>query len=321
MAKENIGDIRHFTDGCFDLTHFGHTNFFRQAKGLGGRLIVGLHSDEEIEIHKKRKPIYTMEERAKMVRAIKWVDEVVEGVPYVTTVKVLEKYNCNFCIHADDITVTADGRDTYQEVKDANRFKTVPRTPGVSTTKLRRKIREVSGNHKQDNTETPLTDSHEFITDVLTLKQFLEGIIPAENKDKIIYVDGSFDLFHGGHVDFLEKALQQGTYLIVGLHSDEEVRRRKGPQYPLINLLQRAMNVLSYRYVSNVILDAPYQITEQLMEEYKIDLVIHGQAPILENEEEMDRYKVPIAQNKFRIIDSGNDMTTEDLINRIANTP
>ena len=49
------------------------------------------------------------EERYKMVRAIKWVDEVVEAAPYVTTVETLDKYDCDFCVHGDDITMTADG--------------------------------------------------------------------------------------------------------------------------------------------------------------------------------------------------------------------
>jgi ethanolamine-phosphate cytidylyltransferase len=34
-----------------------------------------------------------------MVRGIKWVDEVVEGVPYVTTLETLDKYHCDFCVH------------------------------------------------------------------------------------------------------------------------------------------------------------------------------------------------------------------------------
>lgn len=37
--------------------------------------------------------------RYKMVRGIKWVDEVVEGAPYVTTLDTLDKYDCDFCVH------------------------------------------------------------------------------------------------------------------------------------------------------------------------------------------------------------------------------
>ena len=43
-----------------------------------------------------------------MVRAIKWVDQVVENAPYVTTLETLIEYNCAFCVHGDDITVTSD---------------------------------------------------------------------------------------------------------------------------------------------------------------------------------------------------------------------
>lgn len=52
----------------------------------------------EIAKH-KGPPVFTQEERYKMVRAIKWVDEIVEGAPYVTTLETLDKYNSDFCVH------------------------------------------------------------------------------------------------------------------------------------------------------------------------------------------------------------------------------
>ena len=66
-----------------------------------------------------------------MVRAIKWVDEVVEGAPYITTLETLEKYNCDFCVHGDDITLSADGVDTYHLVKTAGKYKECSRTQGM----------------------------------------------------------------------------------------------------------------------------------------------------------------------------------------------
>lgn len=57
-----------------------------------------------------------------------------EGAPYVTTVATLDRYNCDFCVHGDDITLTADGKDTYAEVKAAGRYKECSRTAGISTT-------------------------------------------------------------------------------------------------------------------------------------------------------------------------------------------
>lgn len=109
----------------------------------------------EITKH-KGPPVFTEQERYKMVRAIKWVDQVVEDAPYVTTLETLEQYDCAFCVHGDDITVrkidilvyndlyvsfikkkvTADGVDTYHIVKAAGRYRECKRTQGVSTTDL-----------------------------------------------------------------------------------------------------------------------------------------------------------------------------------------
>ncbi|KAK8729107.1 hypothetical protein OTU49_008629 [Cherax quadricarinatus] len=114
--------VRVWGDGCYDMVHFGHANALRQAKAMGDYLIVGVHTDEEISKH-KGPPVFTQQERYKMVRAIKWVDEVIEGAPYVTTIETLDKYNCDFCVHGDDITMTADGVDTYHIVKAAKRYK------------------------------------------------------------------------------------------------------------------------------------------------------------------------------------------------------
>jgi ethanolamine-phosphate cytidylyltransferase len=135
----------------YDMVHFGHANACRQAKLMGTYLIVGVHSDglylifnkslfnyislAEITKH-KGPPVFNEQERYKMVRAIKWVDQVVEDAPYVTTLETLEEYNCAFCVHGDDITVTADGVDTYHIVKSAGRYKECKRTQGVSTTDL-----------------------------------------------------------------------------------------------------------------------------------------------------------------------------------------
>lgn len=40
--------------------------------------------------------------RYKMVRGIKWVDEVIEGAPYVTTLETLDEYDCDFCVHGGE---------------------------------------------------------------------------------------------------------------------------------------------------------------------------------------------------------------------------
>lgn len=127
--------VRVWCDGCYDMVHYGHSNQLRQARAMGDYLIVGVHTDEEISKH-KGPPVFTQEERYKMVHAIKWVDEVVPAAPYVTTLETLDKHSCDFCVHGNDITLTVDGRDTYEEVKQAGRYRECRRTQGVSTTDL-----------------------------------------------------------------------------------------------------------------------------------------------------------------------------------------
>ena len=68
----------------------------------------------------------------------------------------------------------------------------------------------------------------------------LENVfLPPQPGDRIVYVAGAYDLFHVGHLDFLELARSKGDYLIVGLHTDPTVNRYKGANYPIMNLHER----------------------------------------------------------------------------------
>ncbi|XP_050502582.1 ethanolamine-phosphate cytidylyltransferase isoform X2 [Diabrotica virgifera virgifera] len=303
---------KHFTrvwcDGCYDMVHFGHANSLRQAKALGDRLVVGIHTDEEIMKH-KGPPVFTAEERYKMVRGIKWVDEVVEGAPYVTTLETLDKYDCDFCVHGDDITLTADGVDTYHLVKEAGRYREVQRTAGVSTTDLVGRMLLLTRNHFKQGCSQFLPTTQKII-------QFSDGKSPKPG-DKIIYVAGAFDLFHVGHLDFLEKAKEQGDYIIVGLHTDPVVNRYKGTNYPIMNLHERVLSVLACKYVSEVVIGAPYTVTKDLMEHFKVDVVIHGDTSVMMDVDGSDPYEYPKSLGKFVSVKSGNDMTTERIVERI----
>lgn len=98
------------------------------------------------------------QDRYKAAAACKWVDEVVEGAPFVTSLEVLRKYNVDYCVHGDDIITDADGNDCYAEVKKAGMFRTVPRTHGVSTTDLVGRMLLMTKTHHQSS-DTSLYDS------------------------------------------------------------------------------------------------------------------------------------------------------------------
>lgn len=326
--------VRVWCDGCYDMVHFGHANQLRQAKAMGDYLIVGVHTDEEITKH-KGPPVFTQEERYKMVRAVKWVDEVVEGAPYITTIETLDKYSCDFCVHADDITLDADGKDTYRYVKAAGRYKECKRTAGVSTTDLVGRMllltkqhhnrgereygidKEQAGHISRDSsTHSPWTGISQFLPTTQKIIQFSEGKEPMPG-DKIVYVAGAFDLFHVGHVDFLEKAKSEGDYVIVGLHTDPIVNRYKGSNYPIMNLHERVLSVLACKYVNEVVIGAPYAVTADLMDHFKVDRVCHGQTPVMADADGKDPYAEPKHQGKFKQLNSDNEVTTQRIVERI----
>lgn len=72
MYNNLIKKILYFS---YDMVHFGHANQLRQAKMMGKCLVVGVHSDEEIIKH-KGPSVFNEQERYRMLKAIKWVDEV-----------------------------------------------------------------------------------------------------------------------------------------------------------------------------------------------------------------------------------------------------
>lgn len=66
-----------FTNGCFDIIHPGHILILKTAKSLGGKLIVGLNSDESVRKIKPGRPFNNQEDRKAVLEAIRYVDEVV----------------------------------------------------------------------------------------------------------------------------------------------------------------------------------------------------------------------------------------------------
>lgn len=55
------------------------------------------------------------------------------------------------------------------------------------------------------------------------IRQFSAGNREPKESDKIVYIDGSYDMLHIGHIETLKKARELGDYLIVGLHDDEVI--------------------------------------------------------------------------------------------------
>jgi len=72
------GDKVTLANGCFDLLHVGHVRYLHAAKQLGGRLVVGVNSDESVrQLKGNGRPLMPAEERAEILAALTDVDAVV----------------------------------------------------------------------------------------------------------------------------------------------------------------------------------------------------------------------------------------------------
>lgn len=71
------------------------------------------------------------------------------------------------------------------------------------------------------------------------------------------------------------------------------------------------------KFVNEVVIGAPYCVTEELLDHFKIDVVCHGRTPIALEDGKIDPYAVPKTRAIFELLDSGNDMTTERIVERI----
>ena len=129
--------------GCFDLIHYGHIVFLKNAKKQGDYLIVALESDDNVRKHKGRnRPIHKQSERAEMLRSLRMVDKVVE-------LPTLTGYNEYLAfvkkVKPDVIAVTEndlqiENKKRQAELVGANVIVVVPRLEPHSTTNLIEKL-------------------------------------------------------------------------------------------------------------------------------------------------------------------------------------
>jgi len=317
--------VRVWIDMCADLFHFGHANALRQAKLMGDILVVGIHPDSEI-IKNKGPPVMNEQERLAVVKACKWVDEVTLDAPYQTTLATLDKFNIDFAVHGEDISVNSDGTDSFEEVKQTGRFKLIKRTTGVSTTDLVGRMLLLTKSHftrspaeAAESLPEPLPKPKTVAFSSRILYLFSNGRSPKES-DRVGYIDGGWDLFHAGHVEALRQARESCDYLIVGVHSDQDVNRSRGSNYPIMNLNERALCVLSCQYVDEVIIGAPWHISQDFLSNLRISLVVHGDErddyyPIPDD----DPYEAPKRLGLFREIKYSHGLSTCSIVERIIN--
>lgn len=128
---------RIITFGTFDVFHIGHVNILERAKEFGDYLIVGVSSDALNFSKKKRYPIFSEEQRMRMVKALHCVNEVFLEESLELKGQYLREYSADVLIMGDDW----EGR--FDCFADQCKVTYLPRTKDISTTEIIETIRNM----------------------------------------------------------------------------------------------------------------------------------------------------------------------------------
>jgi ethanolamine-phosphate cytidylyltransferase len=138
------------------------------------------------------------------------------------------------------------------------------------------------------------------------------GAVPPAAAPLTVYADGVFDLFHPGHLAFLDKARAAGgpgARLLVGVIGDADAAWKRTP---VMSLAERAAMVRACARADRVIEAPPLVLTGEFLDEHGIGLVVHG-----DDSEQAGFFRVPIERGIMRYVQYEKGISTSGLIARV----
>ncbi|MEZ9909369.1 adenylyltransferase/cytidyltransferase family protein [Vibrio sp. 10N.261.51.A3] len=121
---------RVITFGTYDIFHVGHVNILERCASLGDTLIVGISTDQLNFNKKQRNPVYSQDDRMKIVQSLSFVDEVFFEHSLEKKREYIEFYR------ADILAMGDDWKGRFDEFSDICEVVYFPRTPSISTTEI-----------------------------------------------------------------------------------------------------------------------------------------------------------------------------------------
>ncbi len=146
-----------------------------------------------------------------------------------------------------------------------------------------------------------------------TLGSILEK--KREEGKKIIFTNGCFDILHRGHIEYLASACDLGDIFVVGLNSDESVRRLKGESRPAVDEGSRALTMASFEIVDYVVIfmeDTPSNLIRVIRPDYWV------KGGDYQNFEDLPEYRALMETGgKVKIIPLIEGYSTTDIYKKI----
>ena len=103
------------------------------------------------------------------------------------------------------------------------------------------------------------------------MKRFIHPFAPVR-----VFVNGTFDLLHPGHIALLNYARSLGNYVIVGIDTDDRVREKKGETRPIYNQDDRGLMLVALKAVDEVRYFDSDESLEALVKDVKPDVMVVG---------------------------------------------
>ena len=140
-AKKNRGQKIVFTNGCFDILHYGHVKYLQEAKAMGDVLVVGINSDDSVKRLKgKERPINSLADRIRVLSALDCVDYVLQ-FEEDTPINLINMIIPDVLVKGGDYN--REEIVGYNEViQNGGRVEILNYLEGKSTTNLIKKMRE-----------------------------------------------------------------------------------------------------------------------------------------------------------------------------------
>ncbi len=144
---------------------------------------------------------------------------------------------------------------------------------------------------------------------IMSLSNMLKFVYTARMfKKSIVFTNGCFDLFHGGHIYSLSQAAKEADIFIVGINSDESIKKIKGPNRPIISQDMRAL-LLAHLHIVNAVIIFDEETPLSLIKHILPDILVKG-----------GDYKTEQIVGYKEVIANGGKVITHPLIENISTT-
>jgi len=186
------------------------------------------------------------------------LDNEVKNIPTVAR-EVFDVTGAGDTVLASLGVALASGVDIVSACEFANKAAAVVVAKVGSATATLNEIEEYEHSLNKGQAQSKIKD----FTQIARIAKRLK-----EQKRKIVFTNGCFDILHRGHASYLEKAKTLGDVLILGLNSDESITRLKGKSRPISTLEDRAFLLAALESVDYVVPfseDTPYELIKQIV--------------------------------------------------------